>query len=106
VTGRIVAGGWRGAPPTDHRELAMQQTPLTLITFLAGVLFGAGTVRFLPKDLDITIVFTAASLFAALGGFLWAVRGRDWQCGALLGARWGALVRLLYFLVGLITGVH
>jgi hypothetical protein len=51
----------------------------------------------MAKDLDITIVFTAAGLGGGALGFMWAILGRDWQRGALFGARWGALRGLLCY---------
>jgi hypothetical protein len=51
----------------------------------------------MAKDLDITIVFTAAGLGGGALGFMWAILGRDWQRGALFGGRWGALRGLLCY---------
>jgi hypothetical protein len=54
------ARGGAHRPPITT-EASMPQTPLTFAAIAAGALFGAGTVRVLPKDLDITIVFTATT---------------------------------------------
>jgi hypothetical protein len=81
------------------------QTPLSLAALIVGVAFGA-TVRVLPKDLDLTDVVTFAAVGAGLGGFIAYLAGEDWRRGAELGARWGAVMGLAYFLFALVTGIH